>query len=178
MLLVWNCSSIYFILLEKFGFMCKSSAGFSHFSPAGKDVRSSFSFSDIFIMNNILLFWFRLALTWVNIWPSQTFVWGLKFIALCQGCLRPPFAPLSPLHPPPSLTFPALFLTHTHTRKPFLFAWPMKTHRKWPCCFSPLLPFLYNIFFVVFRAGSFLTFAGYILQLSDPWPPPPGNTHM
>jgi len=43
------------------------------------------SFSDIFIMNNILLFWFRLALTWVNIWPSQTFVWGLKFIALCQG---------------------------------------------------------------------------------------------
>lgn len=42
-------------------------------------------FGDIFIMNNILLFWFRLALTWVNIWPSQTFVWGLKFIALCQG---------------------------------------------------------------------------------------------
>lgn len=95
-------------------------------------------------MNNILLFWFRLALTWVNIWPSQTFVWGLKFIALCQGWFRPSL----PIFP----AFPALFRTNTHTHthmqtcwhtytwKPFLFAWPMKTHRKWPCCFSSRLP--------------------------------------
>jgi len=41
---------------------------------------------------------------------------GFKVHCIVSGLLTAALFPLSPLHPPPSLTFPALFLTHTHTR--------------------------------------------------------------